>query len=100
MGVGRCFNSLALEIKVVLPRKCGTTKMVAEHKSERLVGGMWNIAFGNCWSVAFARNGRKHRKSTSIVRIVGGVGRWFAHHNRDVSDVASIFTRSRTRPRT
>jgi len=89
-----------MEIEVVLPRKRGGTRMVAEHKSKRLVGGMWNIAFGNCWSVAFARNGRKHRKSTSIVRLVDGVGRWFAHHNRDVSDVASIFTRSRPGPRT
>ena len=88
-------RGLALEIEVVLPHVCGATPVAAEHKSKRLVGGVWNIAFWNCWGVAFARNGCVHRKSTSIVGVVGGVSRWFAHHNHRISGVDSNFTRSR-----
>lgn len=67
--------------------------MAAEHKAMRAVGGVWNIAFGNCWRFGAENLWRKHRKSPCSIRALGGFGRRIAHHNLGVFRVAIFLAR-------
>ena len=67
--------------------------MAAEHKAMRAVGGVWNIAFGNCWRFGAENPWRKHRKSPCSIRALGGFGRCIAHHNLGVFRVAIFLAR-------
>ena len=67
--------------------------MAAEHKAMRAVGGVWNIAFVNCWRFGAENLWRKHRKSPCSIRAFGGFGRRIAHHNLGVFRVAIFLAR-------